>query len=58
MPEPDDEQLLREFAETNSETAFARLVTRHVNLVYSTVLRFAGNPHHAEEITQAVFIIH
>jgi RNA polymerase sigma factor (sigma-70 family) len=57
MPELDDQQLLREFAETNSETAFAVLVGRYVNLVYSAARRFAGNPHHAEEITQAVFII-
>ena len=57
MPEPDDQQLLREFAETHSEAAFTALVARYVNLVYSTALRFTGNPHHAEEITQAVFII-
>jgi RNA polymerase sigma factor (sigma-70 family) len=57
MSEPDDQQLLREFAETNSETAFATLVARHVNLVYSTALRFSGNPHRAEEITQVVFAL-
>jgi RNA polymerase sigma factor (sigma-70 family) len=52
-----DHELLAEFARTESETAFATLVERYVNLVYSTALRFTGNPHHAEEITQAVFII-
>ncbi len=57
MPDLDDQQLLRDFAETRSETAFATLVARHVNLVYSTALRFSGNPNHAEEITQAVFVI-
>lgn len=57
MPEPDDHQLLGDFARAGSETAFATLVTRYVNLVYSTALRFTGNPHHAEEITQAVFVI-
>ena len=57
MPELDDHELLAEFARNESEVAFAALVARHVNLVYSAALRFAGNPHHAEEITQAVFII-
>ncbi|MGH7951029.1 MAG: sigma-70 family RNA polymerase sigma factor [Limisphaerales bacterium] len=57
MPELDDQQLLAEFSGTNSEPAFATLVERYVNLVYSTALRFTGNSHHAEEITQAVFII-
>jgi RNA polymerase sigma factor (sigma-70 family) len=57
MPELDDHELLAEFARSESEPAFAALVERYVNLVYSTALRFTGNPHHAEEITQAVFII-
>jgi RNA polymerase sigma factor (sigma-70 family) len=57
MTELDDHELLAEFAGTNSESAFATLVGRYVNLVYSTALRFTGNSHHAEEITQAVFII-
>jgi RNA polymerase sigma factor (sigma-70 family) len=57
MTEPDDHQLLTEFARNNSETAFAKLVQRHINLVYSTALRSVGNSHAAEEITQAVFII-
>src|ERR1035441_9271159 len=57
MPELDDHELLAEFARTESEAAFAALVARYVNLVYSAARRFTGNPHHAEEITQAVFII-
>jgi RNA polymerase sigma factor (sigma-70 family) len=53
----EDMQLLREYAAGNSEEAFATLVSRHVNLVYSAALRYAGNSHQAEEITQAVFVI-
>jgi RNA polymerase sigma factor (sigma-70 family) len=53
----DDMALLREYARNNSEEAFAMLVSRHVNLVYSVALRQAHDPHLAEEITQAVFII-
>jgi RNA polymerase sigma factor (sigma-70 family) len=53
----DDLALLRDYATRNSETAFAMLVSRHVNLVYSVALRQVGDPHLAEEITQAVFII-
>jgi DNA-directed RNA polymerase specialized sigma24 family protein len=57
MTEPDDIELLRQYARENSEAAFAVLVGRHVNLVYSVALRRVGNLHAAEEITQAVFII-
>jgi len=57
MSEPDDHQLLAEFAGANSEAAFATIVGRYVNLVYSTAFRFTRNPHHSEEITQVVFII-
>jgi uncharacterized protein (TIGR03435 family) len=53
----DDLNLLREYARNNSEAAFAELVSHHVNLVYSVALRSVRDPHLAEEITQAVFII-
>src|ERR1700761_3047711 len=52
-----DLTLLREYARDNSEEAFAALVSRHINLVYSVALRSVHDSHLAEEITQAVFII-
>ncbi|HEY2082517.1 MAG TPA: sigma-70 family RNA polymerase sigma factor [Verrucomicrobiae bacterium] len=57
MQELDDSSLLREYAESASEAAFAALVRRHINKVYSVALRHTGNPAQAEEITQAVFVI-
>jgi uncharacterized protein (TIGR03435 family) len=57
MREMKDIELLAQYARHDSEEAFATVVERHINLVYSTALRHAGNAHAAEEITQAVFII-
>ena len=57
MHDATDMDLLRQYADGNSDDAFAVLVTRHVDLVFSAALRKTGNPHAAEEITQAVFII-
>jgi len=51
-----DQELLREFAEKGSESAFRLLVGRHVNLVFSTALRGLKDAGVAAEITQNVFI--
>jgi RNA polymerase sigma factor (sigma-70 family) len=53
----DDLTLVREFAASRSESAFAALVERHLGLVHAAALRQAGDPELAREIAQAVFII-
>src|SRR5690349_21649784 len=57
MERMDDIALLREYVTHKSEAAFDALVSRHVSFVYSSALRQVRNPHLAEEVTQAVFII-
>lgn len=52
----DDAELLRRYAEENSEAAFAELVRRHLGLVYHAALRqCGGDAHRAEDVAQAVF---
>ncbi len=57
MHDTPDAELLERFARRDSEEAFAELVSRHIALVHSVAARHMENPQHAQEITQAVFII-
>jgi RNA polymerase sigma factor (sigma-70 family) len=52
-----DMDLLRDYATRHSEEAFATLVTRHIDMVYSAALRHTRNHHQAQEISQAVFVV-
>ena len=57
MADVNDMDLMREYADRNSESAFSGLVHRHINLVYSVALRYTGNSQDAQDVTQAVFVI-
>jgi RNA polymerase sigma factor (sigma-70 family) len=53
----DSQTLLVDYVRTESEAAFRELVTRYVNLVYSTALRLVeGDTHRAEDVAQTVFM--
>jgi RNA polymerase sigma factor (sigma-70 family) len=51
-----DPQLLRDYTERRSEAAFAELVRRHVDFVYSAALRMVCDAHLAEDVTQSAFV--
>ena len=51
------QQLLVDYAKTGSETAFRELVTRYIDLVFSTALRLVGGDvHRAQDTVQMVFV--
>ncbi|MFM1770196.1 MAG: hypothetical protein RJA22_2725 [Verrucomicrobiota bacterium] len=56
-PDQEDWDLLQAYLETGSEPAFASLVQRHVDQVYSMALRQTRDPHLAQDVTQAVFLV-
>jgi RNA polymerase sigma factor (sigma-70 family) len=51
-----DAELLREYVESQSDAAFAELVGRHINLVYSTAFRMVREAALAQDIAQSVFV--
>ena len=54
----DDAELLRDYAENHSETAFAGFVERRIGFVYAAALRMVGgDAHTAQDVTQAVFVL-
>ena len=53
----ESQQLLAEYTRSGSDAAFREIVTRYVDLVYSTAFRLLdGNKHLAEDVSQTVFL--
>ena len=52
-----DLELLRQFVQDRSQPAFAELVRRHVDWVHSAALRRVHDPHLADDVTQATFLV-
>jgi RNA polymerase sigma factor (sigma-70 family) len=55
MQTKSDAQLLGEYAKQRSEQAFAEIVARHTDLVYSVACRQTGSSDLAHEVAQMVF---
>lgn len=57
MDNRSDLELLAEYARSGTQNAFAELVFRHVDLVFTAARRQVRDPHLAEDVTQAVFLV-
>jgi RNA polymerase sigma factor (sigma-70 family) len=56
-PRMTDSELLIRYADSGSPQAFTELVERHTSKVYGACLRILGDPHAAEDATQAAFLV-
>ena len=52
-----DRELLEKFLTHKDENAFAALVERHGPMVFSVCRRVLGDPHEAEDVFQATFLV-
>ena len=52
-----DWELIRIFADQQSDAAFAELVHRHLGLVYASAMRQVRSPDLAQDVAQAVFLL-
>jgi RNA polymerase sigma factor (sigma-70 family) len=50
------QRLLSSYARTGSESAFREIVTRYIDLVYSTAFRLVGDAQMSEDVTQSVLL--
>ncbi|MDB6057510.1 MAG: hypothetical protein JWO95_1354 [Verrucomicrobiales bacterium] len=57
MDSRSDQELLREYSERGADSAFAELVRRHVDFLFSAAVRMTGERHLAEDVTQCVFVL-
>jgi len=57
MQSMDDWNLIQDYAQTGSETAFAELAHRHIDWIYSVAIRQVGDPHLAQDVVQLVLVL-